>query len=66
VHVPEALLDRMRRAEAAGDAQAEGLAIAREIAAALRGVVEGLQITTGTATGNPLPAVLGVLEVCTP
>jgi homocysteine S-methyltransferase len=66
VHVPEALLDRMRRAEAAGGAQAEGLAVAREIASALRGVVEGLQITTGTATGNPLPAVLGVLEVCTP
>jgi homocysteine S-methyltransferase len=66
VHVPEALLDRMRRAEAAGRAPAEGLAVAREIASALRGVVEGLQITTGTAAGNPLPAVLGVLEVCTP
>ncbi|HEX2342809.1 MAG TPA: bifunctional homocysteine S-methyltransferase/methylenetetrahydrofolate reductase [Vicinamibacterales bacterium] len=66
VHVPDALLDRMRRAEAAGRAPAEGLAMAREIASALRGVVEGLQITTGTATGNPLPAVLGVLEVCTP
>jgi methionine synthase / methylenetetrahydrofolate reductase(NADPH) len=66
VHVPDALLDRMRRAEAAGRASAEGLAMAREIASALRGVVEGLQITTGTATGNPLPAVLGVLEVCTP
>ncbi len=66
VHVPEALLDRMRRAEAAGRAPAEGLAVAREIASALRGIVEGLQITTATTTADPLPAVLGVLEVCTP
>jgi methionine synthase I (cobalamin-dependent)/5,10-methylenetetrahydrofolate reductase len=66
VHVPEALIERMRRAEAAGRAPAEGLAVAREIASALRGVVEGLQITTATTTADPLPAVLGVLEVCTP
>ncbi|MGH9312236.1 MAG: bifunctional homocysteine S-methyltransferase/methylenetetrahydrofolate reductase, partial [Vicinamibacterales bacterium] len=64
VHVPDALLDRMRRAEAAGRAPAEGLAMAREIASALRGVVQGLQITTATTTADPLPAVLGVLEVC--
>jgi methionine synthase / methylenetetrahydrofolate reductase(NADPH) len=65
VHVPDALIDRMRRAEAAGRAAAEGLAVAREIASALRGVVQGLQLTTATSTASPLPAVLGVLEVCT-
>jgi methionine synthase I (cobalamin-dependent)/5,10-methylenetetrahydrofolate reductase len=66
VHVPDSLLDRMRQAESAGQGPAEGLTIAREVASALRGVVQGLQITTASTASNPLPAVLGVLEVCTP
>jgi hypothetical protein len=66
VHVPDRLLDRMRQAESAGQGPAEGLTIAREVASALRGVVQGLQITTASTASNPLPAVLGVLEVCTP
>jgi len=36
----------MRRAEAAGRAVEEGIAIAREIAAEVRPVVQGVQIST--------------------
>jgi homocysteine S-methyltransferase len=46
VHVPDAVLDRMRRAEAAGRAADEGLTIAREIAAEIRPLVRGVQIST--------------------
>jgi homocysteine S-methyltransferase len=65
VFVPEATLQRMRQAEASGRAAAEGIAIAREVAGALRGLVQGLQISA-SAAADPLPAVMGVLEVCTP
>jgi homocysteine S-methyltransferase len=65
VFVPEGILQRMRQAEAAGSAAAEGIAIAREVAGALRGLVQGLQISA-SAAADPLPAVMGVLEVCTP
>jgi hypothetical protein len=44
--VPDALLERMRRADAGGGAIAEGIAIAREIAAALKGLVQGVQVST--------------------
>jgi 5,10-methylenetetrahydrofolate reductase len=46
IHVPEAVLDRMRRADGEGRAADEGLAIAREIAAEIRPVVQGVQIST--------------------
>jgi homocysteine S-methyltransferase len=46
VRVPEEVLERMRRADAAGQARAEGLAIAREVAAGLRPLVQGIQIST--------------------
>jgi homocysteine S-methyltransferase len=46
VHVPDAILDRMRQAETAGRAAEEGLAIAREIAAEIRPLVRGVQIST--------------------
>jgi homocysteine S-methyltransferase len=46
VHVPAAILDRIRRAEASGRAAEEGLAIAREIAAEIRPLVRGVQIST--------------------
>ena len=48
VRVPDAVVDRMRRAEAQGGAAAEGLAIAREIAAEIRPMVQGLQISTAS------------------
>jgi homocysteine S-methyltransferase len=59
VRVPQAILDRMRRAEAAGRAAAEGLAIAREIAAEIRPLVQGIQIST--AAGS-VQAALGIIE----
>jgi homocysteine S-methyltransferase len=47
VHVPDALLDRMRRADGLEAAAREGIAIAREIAAELRGVVQGVKSAIG-------------------
>jgi hypothetical protein len=44
--VPDSVLERMRRAEEQGaaHARAEGITIARETLAALRGMVQGVQI----------------------
>ena len=55
LRVPEALLARMRLADGQGRAAEEGLAIAVEIADALRGRVQGLQV------GGPPAAVGAVL-----
>jgi len=57
--VPEAVLKRMRRAQEQGDdaARAEGVAIAREMLAAVRGAVQGVQVTA------PLGRVDVALEV---
>jgi homocysteine S-methyltransferase len=46
--VPEAVLERMRQAEAigAGAAHAEGIRIAQEILEAVRGMVQGVQVST--------------------
>ncbi len=60
VQVPDALIERMRRAEAAGRAADEGLAIAREIVAELRPMVQGLQID---APRRNVEAVFSVLDV---
>jgi homocysteine S-methyltransferase len=60
--VPESLLDRMRQAADAGAAAAEGLAIAREIAAELRGGVQGLQVSTQTGDIDLALAVLDGLR----
>jgi methionine synthase I (cobalamin-dependent)/5,10-methylenetetrahydrofolate reductase len=45
--VPEAVLERMRRAEAAGPAaaHAEGIRIAQEVLDAVRGMVQGVQVS---------------------
>jgi homocysteine S-methyltransferase len=59
VRVPEALMDRMRRADGHAAAAAEGIAIAREIAAGLRHAVQGIQVST--QTGN-IDAALAVLD----
>jgi len=45
IRVPEALVERMRRAELDGREVDEGIAIAREIAEAVRPLANGLQIT---------------------
>jgi methionine synthase / methylenetetrahydrofolate reductase(NADPH) len=59
VRVPEAVVDRMRRAEEQGGAAAEGLAIAREVTSEIRSMVQGLQIST---TSRAVEAVLGVMD----
>jgi methionine synthase / methylenetetrahydrofolate reductase(NADPH) len=59
VRVPASVLERMRRADAAGTAAAVGLEIAREIAAEVRPMVQGIQIST--AAGE-IDAALGVVE----
>jgi methionine synthase I (cobalamin-dependent)/5,10-methylenetetrahydrofolate reductase len=59
VRVPEALVERMRQAERSGGAEAEGIAIAREIAMALKGGVQGIQVST--SSGN-IDAALAVLD----
>ena len=59
VRVPEAVVERMRRAEAAGRAAAEGQAIAREIAAEIRPLVQGIQISPG---GDSIESALVIME----
>ncbi len=59
VRVPDPLLERMRRADGQAAAAAEGIAIAREIAAGLRHAVQGIQVST--QTGN-IDAALAVLD----
>jgi len=59
VSVPDAVIDRMRCAEAEGRAAAEGGAIAREVIAGIRDSVQGIQITT---PAGALESALDVLE----
>jgi homocysteine S-methyltransferase len=59
VSVPSAIVDRMRRAEAAGRAASEGLTIAREIAAEIRPLVQGIQISPA---GDSIESALGIME----
>ena len=61
VHVPDRVVDRMRRAAARGTdyAAAEGVAIARETAAALTGAVAGLDIVAFWKPGGA--AALGLV-----
>jgi hypothetical protein len=53
------VVERMRRADAEGRAAEEGLAIAREIAAAIRPLVQGIQISTAP---KAIDMALGVIE----
>ncbi len=59
VRVPEPLMERMRRADGLDAAAAEGVAIAREIAAVLRQTVQGVQISTASGT---VEAALSVVD----
>jgi homocysteine S-methyltransferase len=59
VQVPAAVVERMRRAEHDGRAAAEGILIAREVAAEIRPLVQGLQISTGAGA---IEAALQVME----
>ena len=58
VKVPDAIIERMRRAESSGRAAMEGLAIAREIAAGIRPLVQGIQIS---AMAGPIETALEVI-----
>jgi hypothetical protein len=57
--VPEQLLERMRRADGLDAAAAEGIAIAHELAGALRHTVQGIQVSS--ASGN-VDAALAVVD----
>lgn len=46
VHVPDRVLERMRRADGQVAAAEEGVRIAREAALAVRGMVQGVQVST--------------------
>ncbi len=59
VRVPDAVLDRMRDAEVQGRAAEEGLAIAREIAAEVRPLVRGVQVSP---SAKAVDAALAVVE----
>ena len=59
VSVPDHVVERMRRAESAGRAAAEGLAIASEVAAEVRHHVQGIQISTAAGA---LESALGVMK----
>jgi methionine synthase I (cobalamin-dependent)/5,10-methylenetetrahydrofolate reductase len=59
VRVPDAVVDRMRRADAGGRAAEEGLAIAREVASEIRPLVCGVQISTAP---RAIDMALGVIE----
>jgi homocysteine S-methyltransferase len=60
VTVPDALVERMRRATTADAAAAEGITVAREIVAAIKGMAAGVQISTPSGR---LDAALDVLDV---
>jgi methionine synthase / methylenetetrahydrofolate reductase(NADPH) len=60
VTVPDALVERMRRAASPAAAAAEGVTIAKEIAAALKGMAAGVQIYSPSGR---LDAALDVLDV---
>jgi homocysteine S-methyltransferase len=59
VRVPDALIERMRRADGPEAAAAEGIAIAREIALELRGAVKGVQVSTQS---GDIATALAVLD----
>jgi homocysteine S-methyltransferase len=59
VRVPDALMERMRRTDGPEAGRAEGIAIAREVAAALRSVVQGVQVST---QGGNVETALSVVD----
>jgi methionine synthase / methylenetetrahydrofolate reductase(NADPH) len=59
VRVPDAILERMRRADGAEEAVREGVAIARRVALDVRGAVQGVQVSTPS---GDIDAALAVLD----
>jgi homocysteine S-methyltransferase len=62
VRVPAAIMDRLRQADREGRVAAEGLAIAGEIASAIRPCVQGIQISTSTGAINAALSVMGQIH----
>jgi homocysteine S-methyltransferase len=60
VTVPDALVERMRKAASAEAAAAEGVQVAREIVKAIKGMAAGVQVSTPSGR---LDAALDVLDV---
>jgi homocysteine S-methyltransferase len=60
--VPEALMERMRRADNQGLAAAEGAAIAREIATGLKGRVQGIQVSTASGNVDGAAGIAGIID----
>jgi len=65
LHVPGAVIERMRQAQSRGPeaAQAEGVRIAREMFEAVRGIIQGIQVS---APFGRVAQALEVLEVLSP
>jgi homocysteine S-methyltransferase len=59
VRVPDHIIERMRKAEMSDRATEEGIAIAREIVAAVRPMVQGIQISTAL---DAVPTALAVMQ----
>ncbi len=59
VRIPDQVVERMRRADADGRAADEGMALAREIAAEIRPLVQGVQISTAP---KAIDMALGLIE----
>jgi homocysteine S-methyltransferase len=59
VRIPDAVVERMRRADADGRAVEEGMAIARDIAAEIRPLVQGVQISTAP---RAIDMAVGLIE----
>jgi len=59
IRVPDALMERMRRADGQAAAEAEGIQIAKEISRGLRQMVQGVQVST--QSGN-IDAALAVID----
>ena len=62
--VPEAIVERMRVADANGRAEAEGLSIACEIATEVRGLVRGVQLAPAAGSLHSSFAVMRTLAEC--
>ncbi len=62
VHVPDTLMERMRRADGPGASAAEGIAIARELATRLRPMVQGIQVSTQSGNIDMALAVVDGLR----
>jgi 5,10-methylenetetrahydrofolate reductase len=61
VHVPQSVLERMRRAQEHGTAaaRAEGIAIAAEMIASVKGLVQGVQVSASAGRVDAALEVLG-------